>query len=83
MMTSNKLLGAIKRNERMFCKGEAYRCLEDFIADWRSLESSRYTYWNHKLMHVNFVAGMRLSSLSDAIDRGVLSRAVKRSNDDQ
>jgi len=62
---------------RMFSRGDKYESIEDFIADYRDYDSSRYTYWHTKLMHINFVAAMCLGSLMIAVDNGVLYRAIR------
>lgn len=63
--------------KRMFRKGEAYTSIEEFITDWQDLDGSRYVYWAHKLMHVNFAGAMRLSGLATQIGRGGLFRAIR------
>lgn len=61
---------------KMFCKGDKYNSIEDFLVDYRNPRSSRYTYYNQKLMHINFVGGMRLNSIVSAIDKGILYKVI-------
>jgi len=77
-MPSVKLIGWMKHNEKLYCKGDAYASLGDFIADWLNPKSSRYAYFGHKLMHINFVAGMRLSGLHEAVGNGKIYRAIRK-----
>ncbi len=65
---------------RMYECGEQYRSIQEFLTDYLDTSSSalRYAYFNSKLMHVNFVAGMPLGNLVNAINAGHLYRAYKR-----
>ena len=62
---------------RMFRKGNQYQSIEDFIHDYTDYQGSKYVYWNDKLMHINFAAAMRLSSLMQAVQKGTLWKAVR------
>ncbi len=69
-----------RRRPRMYCRGEKYQSVSAFVDDWqrqRGRTTIQYAYWNHKLMHLNFVAAMSLAAISRAIGEGILYHAIR------
>lgn len=63
--------------KRKYQRGDPYQSIEEFLADYRNMQGSRYAFWYNKLMHVDFVCAMRLSSIISAIRDGILYKAIK------
>jgi hypothetical protein len=64
--------------QRKFRKGDIYTTFEEMYANLRGKPLDHaYAYFNHKIMHINFLFGMRVSCLEAAIRGGRIWRAEK------